>query len=107
MILGYSTKIIAQISHAPSLLVHPPFRKSTGRFIPKIVSIEKGKKLKVDLINEIDKLVTKLDELTENELDKYIFPHPLLGKLTLREMLYFTIYHVRHHEELTKRNLNQ
>jgi hypothetical protein len=25
--------------------------------------------------------------------------------LTLREMLFFTIYHVEHHEELTKRNL--
>lgn len=25
-------------------------------------------------------------------------PHPLLGKLTLREMMFFTIYHVQHHE---------
>jgi hypothetical protein len=24
-------------------------------------------------------------------------PHPLLGKLTLREMLYFTAYHADHH----------
>ncbi|RZL46919.1 MAG: DinB family protein [Pedobacter sp.] len=79
--------------------------RATGRFMPKTVSIEKGKRLKVYLKNEVDKLATKLDKLTEDELDKYILPHPLLGKITMREMLYFTIYHVGHHEELTKRNL--
>lgn len=79
--------------------------RATRRFIPKIVSIEKGKKLLVVLKNEVDKLVSKLGKLTEEELDKYIIPHPLLGKLTIREMLYFTIYHVEHHENLTKENL--
>ena len=80
-------------------------RRAAGRFIPKTESIEKGNKLKVDLKNEVVKLTTKLDKLTEDEFDKYILPHPLLGKLTMREMLYFTIYHVGHHEEITKRNL--
>ena len=79
--------------------------RATGRFIPKSVSIEKGEKLKTHLKNEVDKLVAKLEKLTEDELDKYILPHPLLGKLTIREMLCFTIYHVGHHEELAKRNL--
>ncbi|MBS1734309.1 MAG: DinB family protein [Bacteroidetes bacterium] len=79
--------------------------RATGRFIPKTVSLEKGKKLKVDLKNEVDKLVAELDKVTEHDLDKYILPHPLLGKLTMREMLYFTIYHVEHHQELTQRNL--
>lgn len=79
--------------------------RATGRFIPKTVNIEKRQKLKVKLKNEVEMLCSILDRLTEEELDKYILPHPLLGKLTLREMLYFTIYHVRHHEELTRRNL--
>lgn len=79
--------------------------RAMGRFIPKAVSIEKSLRLKGDLKNEVNKLAGKLDKLTEDDLDKYILPHPLLGKLTIREMLYFTIYHVRHHEELTKRNL--
>jgi hypothetical protein len=78
--------------------------RATGRFIPQKVSVENGQKLKINLKNELDKLAVKLDKLSEEELDKYILPHPLLGKLTIREMLYFTIYHVRHHEELTKRN---
>lgn len=34
---------------------------------------------------------------SEDELDRYLLPHPILGKITLREMLYFTIYHIGHH----------
>jgi hypothetical protein len=34
-----------------------------------------------------------------------ILPHPLLGKITIREMLYFTAYHVQHHENIIKRDL--
>jgi hypothetical protein len=33
------------------------------------------------------------------QLDKYIAPHPLLGKITLRELGYFTIHHMYHHLE--------
>jgi len=33
----------------------------------------------------------------EEDLDRYVLPHPLLGKLTLREMLFFTLYHNHHH----------
>jgi len=81
--------------------------KATKRFIPKMVDIEKGEKLKIKLTNEVIRLCSKLDRFTEDELDKYILPHPLLGKLTLREMLFFTIYHVDHHKEQTIRNLNR
>lgn len=33
----------------------------------------------------------------EENLDKHLAPHPLLGKLTIREMLFFTILHSNHH----------
>ncbi len=33
----------------------------------------------------------------EKALDRYRLPHPLIGKLTLREMLFFTLYHNAHH----------
>jgi len=69
------------------------------------MTVEKGQKLKFNLTNEMKWLFSKLDKFTENELDRYILPHLLLGKLTLREMLFFTIYHIEHHEKLIKRNL--
>ncbi|MBN8578769.1 MAG: DinB family protein [Cytophagales bacterium] len=63
-------------------------------------------RLNHNLTNEVTKLASKLNRFSEAELDLYILPHPLLGKLTLREMIYFTCYHVQHHQELVKQNLH-
>ncbi|MEA2603598.1 MAG: hypothetical protein QOF89_4590 [Acidobacteriota bacterium] len=42
---------------------------------------------------------------SEKELDRVRLPHPLLGKLTLREMLFFTLYHNAHHMAIVARRL--
>lgn len=42
-------------------------------------------------------LLKSLDAWSENDLDTYIIPHPIIGKITARELLYFTIYHCKHH----------
>ena len=52
------------------------------------------------LLREVEALCSRLERMDEKQLDAYLLPHPLLGKLTLREMLYFTIYHVEHHGRL-------
>lgn len=41
----------------------------------------------------------------ERALDSRRLPHPLLGPLTVREMLLFTLYHNRHHLEGVQRRL--
>ena len=33
----------------------------------------------------------------EHHLDQYQFPHPLLGKITARELMYFNLFHCWHH----------
>ncbi|MCI4670266.1 MAG: DinB family protein [Bacteroidia bacterium] len=38
----------------------------------------------------------------EDELDKFLMPHPLLGKMIVREMLFFTLYHTYHHLDIMK-----
>ena len=43
---------------------------------------------------------------SEDSMDKLQLPHPLLGKLTVREMLFFTLYHQRHHIDVVKRHLH-
>ena len=48
-------------------------------------------------------LVAAIGRWKERDLDRYQLPHPLLGKLTVREMLFFTVYHQHHHLEVTKR----
>ena len=79
---------------------------ATGPFVPKNVDLKKGQELKANLKNVVSKLCLSLDTYSEVELDQYILPHPLLGKLTLREMLFFTIYHVKHHENLVVNQVN-
>ena len=79
--------------------------RAIGRFIPKGINFMN----RLKSIEKLESLVTKLNKRTmaknEAALDQYILPHPLLGKLTLREMLYFTAYHAEHHRKNTIRNL--
>lgn len=42
-------------------------------------------------------LAVAAERWDERSLDRYRLPHPLLGKLTVREMLFFTLYHNAHH----------
>lgn len=79
--------------------------KSSSRFIPKQVGASQKAALKNALMKELNRLCSNVDRFSEEELDGYVLPHPLLGKLTNREMLYFTIYHVEHHEALIRKNL--
>ena len=39
----------------------------------------------------------------EDKIDSYQVPHPLLGKMTIREILCFMIHHLRHHQEAIDR----
>lgn len=78
---------------------------ATGPYIPKIVEFSEKEKLNNKLKKLLLILKKKIDTFNEEELDYYMLPHPRLRKITLREMMYFTIYHVEHHLEITKRNL--
>ena len=79
--------------------------RATGPFIPKAVDLSKRASIRQALENAVISLTNKISRYSEAQLDGIILPHPLLGKVTLREMMYFTIYHVQHHEELTKKYL--
>lgn len=49
---------------------------------------------------ESERLYRAITTWSEAQLDDYLVPHPLLGKVLVREMLYFTIYHTQHHLEI-------
>ncbi|XWW47470.1 DinB family protein [Fibrella sp. USSR17] len=42
-------------------------------------------------------LASQLTGWSEDELDRYQIPHPALGLISVREMLYFVGIHTRHH----------
>jgi hypothetical protein len=72
--------------------------KAGAAYIPKSVSSRHKLQLIDDVTRLIKSIVETLDQLSEEDLDNYVLPHPLIGKTTFREMLYFTIYHVQHHQ---------
>jgi len=58
--------------------------------------------IRQDLKQELEKLHSALSKWKEEKMSQYVLPHPLLGKLTIREMFYFTIYHTMHHTNILK-----
>lgn len=80
--------------------------RASGRFIPKDISPANKKKLISALNTDIQSLTRKLNKFSESELENIVLPHPLLGKLTIKEMMYFTIYHAEHHLHLTENNIS-
>lgn len=78
--------------------------KASGKFIPNPVLFSQKEKLVRQLNRIVSKIDTRLAKFSEEELDTLIVPHPLLGKLTLREMMYFTLYHVLHHQKIVIRD---
>ena len=73
--------------------------KASGRFIPGLVDPKQSKK---NLLKNYNKAMMRLiaainKNWKDGQLDHYLAPHPVLGKITLRELCYFTIHHSIHH----------
>jgi hypothetical protein len=73
--------------------------KAQGRYIPKPIPASYGKdRLLKSFATSMQLIAMTIQRnWNDDQLDKYIVPHPLLGKITLRELCYFTIYHTEHH----------
>ena len=48
-------------------------------------------------------LTQAMDRWSEAQLDSHRLPHPLLGKLTVREMMLFTLLHNQHHVAIAEK----
>lgn len=81
--------------------------RASKPFVPKKVEWRNRENSLQRLENLVDALSKKVETLDDYQLDTLILPHPLLGKLTLREMLYFTIHHVQHHQAAVTRGVSQ
>lgn len=79
--------------------------KASGRYIPKTNTGTKTEFLK-EWQKRNEKYLESLElNWKDEQLDQFIAPHPLLGKITLRELCYFTIYHTEHHLNIIKTRL--
>jgi hypothetical protein len=79
--------------------------QASGRYLPNQESpAENAEHRKQALLDQWSKANVELLSVVEkwdlDEMDRYLLPHPLIGKLTIREMIYFTIYHNLRHASL-------
>jgi hypothetical protein len=63
---------------------------------------------KVYILNRLQtehkKLQYKTNKISDKNLDTLILPHPLMGKMPVREIIMWTAYHVEHHTKTLKSN---
>lgn len=75
--------------------------KAPSKFVPEPSPFHQREELCITLDNLIATLNREIAAFTDEELDTLQVPHPLLGNLTLREMLFNAIYHAEHHHRMT------
>ncbi|MEM7656354.1 MAG: DinB family protein [Bacteroidota bacterium] len=71
--------------------------KAPKEFIPKPVEPKDKAGLLADLAKNRDKLIKAIGKWKEEDLDAFVLPHPLMGKMPIREILFFTVFHTEHH----------
>jgi hypothetical protein len=77
--------------------------QASGRYIPPPVPSSDKNALLNRYTSEKDRMLKKIGQWSEKNLDAYLLPHPLLGKITVREMLFFTTFHTDHHLNIMKK----
>ncbi|RYZ23595.1 MAG: DinB family protein [Sphingobacteriales bacterium] len=75
------------------------------RFVPGDVMAEEQQLLCDTLLQLVAALSERIQSFDEADLDALAVPHPALGKLSLREMLFNAIDHVQHHHRKVKEGL--
>lgn len=72
--------------------------KAPGQYEPKKRDKTINKAKLIDSFqNHYKELTKKVNKWSEKDLDTYRLPHPLIGKITVRDMILFTVYHLKHH----------
>jgi hypothetical protein len=79
--------------------------KATAPFIPDFIELNKRQQVANQILKNARSIEHRIGKYSETNLDKMILPHPALGILTIREMMYFSIHHMEDHLHQTKRNL--
>lgn len=76
--------------------------KAPERYLPAPVLFEDKQALNTEFKNLLISIENKLGNYSETELDTLVLPHPLMGMMTIRELLFLMTYHATHHLEQVK-----
>ncbi len=81
--------------------------KSPERFLPEPVHYSEAPALHAELQKTVNTISTQLQGYTNEELDTLVLPHPFLGKLTIRELMYVMTDHALLHLGQVKRHVEE
>lgn len=79
--------------------------KASKNYIPSPVPYSQKDEIIEKLESTLNSFLMRLRDMKEEDINTILLPHPLIGKITFREMLYFTIYHPEHHHKIIQRDL--
>ncbi|NBU72258.1 MAG: DinB family protein [Sphingobacteriia bacterium] len=79
--------------------------KSPAFFAPPAQSASQRQQIHQRLLRLTNRYAQQLSKCPPDYLDSQILPHPVLGKITIREMALFSTYHGRLHLNLIQRDL--
>ena len=82
-------------------------RQAPSVYLPEHVSPEQKTELAANLEAITTTIQNLLQTYSEEELDTLVIPHPLLGKMTIREMYYLMTYHPTHHLRQTQAHIKK
>jgi len=80
--------------------------KARGQFVPLGSDELDITALANQLNKSVHQLIKNIGQFSTEQLDTFLIPHPVLGPLSVKEMMYFTIYHVQHHHKQALSNLS-
>ncbi|HYF61539.1 MAG TPA: DinB family protein [Herpetosiphonaceae bacterium] len=82
---------------------------ASGSFVPQVTG--SGREVKQRILTSWNNAGRRLEQelagWSEAALDRSALPHPVLGTLSVREMLFFTLYHTMHHVNDVQRLLGR
>ncbi|HRG32892.1 MAG: DinB family protein [Saprospiraceae bacterium] len=81
--------------------------KAPDRFVPETFDLLNRPLLTSKLYDLLLKIGQHFENYSEEELDSLVLPHPLLGRLTIRELFYVMTDHAVHHHKQVIRNLEE
>jgi hypothetical protein len=84
-----------KLGNVPSGMTSP-FSKN----MPSVTTAAELQEWISKLISLNEKLKAKTLKKSDNDLDTILLPHPLMGRMTLREILMWNAYHTEHHFDI-------
>jgi hypothetical protein len=78
--------------------------KASGRYVPPVVPVARKAASLAAHRAQRDKLLRQVAAFPEAEMDRLGAKHPLIGVLSLRELLFFTVHHHDHHLQTLQRD---